>query len=58
MPARTHRQSLSQIVTNYLDYISRQVTDPEEIDPDVLELSDRIPVRELPNPDGKSPARS
>lgn len=47
--ARTHKQSLSQIVTNYLDYISRQVANTEEIDPEVFELSDRIPVKDLPD---------
>lgn len=46
--ARSHKQSLSQIVTTYLDLISRQVGDTEDIDPEVLELSDRIKVKDLP----------
>ncbi len=46
--ARTHRQSLSQIVTNYLDYISREEPGKLDIDPQVMALSDRIPVKDLP----------
>ncbi len=46
--ARTHKQSLSQIVTNYLDYISREEADKPDIDPRVMALSDRIPVEALP----------
>jgi Family of unknown function (DUF6364) len=47
--ARSQGKSLSQIVTSYLDYISRRETDLPEIDPEVLELSDRIPIKKLPN---------
>ena len=47
--ARTHKKSLSEIVTNYLDYISSRDAGTPEIDPEVLELSDRIPLRDLPN---------
>ena len=47
--ARIHKQSLSQIVTNYLDHISRQITGPEDIDPEVLELSDTIKLKDLPD---------
>ena len=47
--ARTRRQSLSQIVTNYLDYISSPNVGATDIDPEVLELSDRIPAKDLPN---------
>jgi hypothetical protein len=46
--AKIHKQSLSQIVTSYLDHISRQITTPEDIDPEVLELSDRIRATDLP----------
>ena len=46
--ARTHRQSLSQIVTNYLDYISREESEEPDIDPRVMALADRIPVEDLP----------
>lgn len=47
--AKIHKQSLSQIVTSYLDHISRQMTVAEDIDPEVLELSDRIRVKDLPD---------
>ena len=47
--ARTQKQSLSQIVTSYLDRISRQVAGTEDIDPEVMELSDRIKLRDLPD---------
>ena len=47
--ARTQKQSLSQIVTRYLDHISRQVAGTEDIDPEVMELSDRIKLKDLPN---------
>jgi cell division protein FtsL len=46
--ARSHKQSLSQIVTSYLDHISSQVADAEDIDPEVMELSDCIRVKDLP----------
>ena len=46
--ARNHKQSLSQIVTNYLDYISRQQPGDPDIDPQVMALSDTIPERDLP----------
>jgi len=47
--ARTQKQSLSQIVTTYLDHISRQVGGTEDIDPEVMELSDRIRLKDLPD---------
>ena len=47
--ARTQKQSLSQIVTNYLDHISRQAPSAEDIDPEVMELSDRIRLKDLPD---------
>ncbi len=47
--ARTQKQSLSRIVTNYLDHISRQIPGGEDIDPEVLELSDRIKLKDLPD---------
>ena len=46
--ARIQKQSLSQIVTNYLDHISRQAPSADDIDPEVMELSDRIRVKDLP----------
>jgi hypothetical protein len=47
--ARTRKQSLSQIVSNYLDYISSKDVAVGNIDPEVLELSDRIPLKDLPD---------
>jgi hypothetical protein len=47
--ARTQKQSLSQIVSRYLDYISSKDVAVGEIDPEVLELSDRIPLKDLPD---------
>ncbi len=40
--AKTHQMSLSEIVTNYLDYISTQGGEFSDIDPDVLEASGHI----------------
>jgi hypothetical protein len=36
--AQTQKKSLSEIVTNYLDYISSQAIDASEIDPEVLQV--------------------
>ena len=47
--ARTQKQSLSQIVTTYLDHISRQVAGTEDFDPEVMELSDRIRLKDMPD---------
>jgi len=47
--ARTHKKSLSQIVTNYLDYISSQGAELTEINPEVLEASGQIPMKKIPN---------
>jgi len=47
--ARTHKKSLSQIVTNYLDYISSQSAELPEIDSEVLEASGHIPLEKIPN---------
>jgi hypothetical protein len=45
--ARNQKQSLSQIVSRYLEYISSEELSAEEIDPEVLQLSDRIPLKDL-----------
>jgi hypothetical protein len=47
--ARNQKQSLSQIVSRYLEYISSVDLSAEEIDPEVLQLSDRIPLKDLPD---------
>ena len=36
-------------MTRYLDHISRQVAGTEDVDPEVMELSDRIKLKDLPN---------
>ena len=47
--ARNQKQSLSQIVSRYLEYISSRDPSAEEIDAEVLQLSDRIPLKDLPD---------
>lgn len=47
--AQTCNKSLSEIVTNYLDYISGQGGESPEIDPDVLEASGQIPPERIPD---------
>ena len=46
--ARTHKKSLSEIVTNYLDYISSEGAEQPEIDPEVLEASGQIAPEQIP----------
>ena len=46
--AKGQRKSLSQLVSNYLDFISSQARQRPEIDPDVLEASGQIPQDKLP----------
>ena len=48
--AKRHNKSLSQIVTSYLDFLSRDKDDVPEIDPEVLALSDEIPIEKLSAP--------
>ena len=48
--AATHRKSLSEIVTNYLDYISRKDEDLPDIDPEVLEAAGDISPDSIPDP--------
>jgi hypothetical protein len=47
--AQTQKKSLSEIVTNYLDYISSQAIDASEIDPEVLQASGEIPPDRIPD---------
>ena len=47
--AQTQKKSLSEIVTNYLDYISSQTADAADIDPDVLQASGDIPPERIPD---------
>ena len=46
--AQKHNKSLSEIVTSYLDFLSREKGTTEEIDPDVLEVADEISIEKLP----------
>ena len=46
--AKGQRKSLSQLVSNYLDFISSQARQQPEIDPDVLEASGQIPPDKIP----------
>jgi hypothetical protein len=47
--ARTRKKSLSEIVTTYLDYISSQPTEQQDIDPEVLEASGNILPERIPD---------
>ena len=48
--ALAQKKSLSQIVTEYLDYVSGQTAD-SEIDAEVLEASAEIPPERIPDID-------
>ena len=47
--AQTHKKSLSEIVTNYLDYLSGKGEELVEIDPEVLEASGHISPDSIPD---------
>ena len=47
--AKKHNKSLSEIVTKYLNGLSADQKDPSEIDPEVLALSDEIPLESIPH---------
>ena len=50
--AREHNKSLSELVENYLEYLTEEKEQSaNEIDPEVVELSDNIPVEMLPDID-------
>jgi hypothetical protein len=46
--ARTQKKSLSEIVTKYLDYISTEGTELQDIDPEVLQASGHISPERIP----------
>jgi hypothetical protein len=46
--AKQHHKSLSHIVTKYLDYLTRDVEPFVDIDAEVSELADEIPIEEFP----------
>ena len=48
--AATQKRSLSEIVTNYLDYISRKSGEVPDIDPEVLEAAGDIAPESVPDP--------
>jgi hypothetical protein len=45
--AEEHNRSLSEIVAKYLDYLTGETESAADIDPEVLDLSDEIPVEQL-----------
>ena len=49
--AQEHNRSLSEIVAKYLEYLTGDAATAIDIDPEVLDLSDEIPVEELIDPD-------
>ncbi len=46
--AEKHKKSLSEIVTRYLDHLSNEKGAREEIDPEILEIADEIPLEKMP----------
>ena len=46
--ARTHRKSLSQLVTSYLDHISSKDGELPVYDPEVLDAAGQIPLNRIP----------
>ena len=46
--AQQQGKSLSEIVSSYLDFVSNEKGAVEEIDPEVLEAADEIPVQKIP----------
>ena len=49
--AQEHNRSLSEIVAKYLEYLTGEAATASDIDPEVLDLSDEIPVEKLLDPD-------
>ena len=49
--AKKHHKSLSHIVTKYLDYLTRDVAPVVDIDTEVSDLADEIPMEEFPEVD-------
>ena len=47
--ASTHKRSLSEIVTNYLEFLTQNETTKDDIDPMILEISDNIKIDDIPN---------
>lgn len=49
--AQEHNRSLSEIVAKYLEYLAGDAATAIDIDPEVLDLSDEIPVEQLMDAD-------
>lgn len=49
--AHEHNRSLSEIVAKYLEYLTGDTAAAIDIDPEVLDLSDEIPVEQLMDPE-------
>lgn len=49
--AQSQNKSLSEIVEHYLEYLTEEQEHSAEIDPEVLEVSDSIPLESLPEVD-------
>ena len=47
--AKKHSKSLSEIVTDYLDFLSTKRGTENEIDSEVLEVADDISIDRIPN---------
>ena len=45
--AEEHNRSLSEIVAKYLDYLTGEDRSALDVDPEVLDLSDEIPIEQL-----------
>jgi len=45
--AQEHNRSLSEIVAKYLDYLTDDAESAIDMDPEVLDLSDEIPIEQL-----------
>lgn len=46
--AEEHNRSLSELVTRYLEALTDEQDRPSELDPEVLNIADEIPIEELP----------
>lgn len=49
--AQEHDRSLSEIVAKYLDYLTGDAESAIDIDPEILDLSDEIPIEQLGDSD-------
>ncbi len=47
--AQEHNRSLSEIVTHYLEALTESEAALSELDPEILDLADEIPLEALPD---------